>query len=53
MSMAAEHLARGSAVKDVCFKVGMTDPYHFSKLFKSVWGKSPRAYARQFIDWEG
>ena len=27
--------------------VGMQDPYHFSKQFKSIVGMSPSAYAKQ------
>jgi AraC-like DNA-binding protein len=45
MRLACESLARGSSVKEACEYVGMSDPYHFSKLFKKVMGQAPRAYS--------
>lgn len=34
-------------VNQVCFKVGIEDPYYFSRLFKQVMGCSPREYRRE------
>lgn len=31
-------------VNQVCFKIGIDDPYYFSRLFKQVMGCSPREY---------
>jgi len=38
-----EHLS----VKQVGMRVGMADPYHFSKQFKKIVGLSPSAYKKQ------
>ena len=32
------------SVKEIAFKVGFTDPSHFSKIFKKYVGTSPREY---------
>ena len=34
-------------VNQVCFKVGIDDPYYFSRLFTRLMGCSPQAYRRQ------
>ena len=31
-------------INQVCFKIGIDDPYYFSRLFKQVMGCSPREY---------
>ncbi|MDE5607526.1 MAG: AraC family transcriptional regulator [Muribaculaceae bacterium] len=31
-------------INNICHKVGIPDPYYFSRLFKSLVGKSPQAY---------
>lgn len=47
MNLAAEHLIEtGAAVKDVAARVGFADPYHFSRVFKSVHGVPPSALLR-------
>ena len=47
MSLAAAHLIeRGGLVKEAALRVGFTDPYHFSRCFKSVHGVAPRALLR-------
>lgn len=33
-------------VNQICFKIGIEDPYYFSRLFKQVMGYSPREYRR-------
>jgi AraC-like DNA-binding protein len=44
MNLAAEHLVEnGGLVKEAAQRVGFTDPYHFSRMFKSVHGVAPRA----------
>jgi AraC family transcriptional regulator len=44
MNIAAEFLIEsGGLVKQAAERVGFTDPYHFSRAFKSVHGVSPRA----------
>jgi len=44
MKLACQHLAYGTSVQESCFKVGMEDPYHFSRLFKKIMGKAPSYY---------
>lgn len=34
-------------INQVCYKVGIEDPYYFSRLFKSFTGLSPKIYRRQ------
>jgi AraC-like DNA-binding protein len=47
MNLAAEHLVeRGGLVKEAAQRVGFADPYHFSRVFKSVHGVAPRALLR-------
>lgn len=44
MNIAAEHLVEnGGLVKEAAERVGFSDPYHFSRAFKSVHGVAPRA----------
>ncbi|TNJ67653.1 AraC family transcriptional regulator [Paenibacillus hemerocallicola] len=31
-------------VKEVCFKLGFTDPYYFSRMFSKIMGQSPSKY---------
>ena len=33
-------------INQICYKVGIADPYYFSRLFTKVIGKSPREYRR-------
>lgn len=47
MNLAAEYLIEnGGLVKEVAERVGFTDPYHFSRVFKSVHGVAPRDLLR-------
>jgi AraC-like DNA-binding protein len=47
MNAAAERLAQpGTLVKQVAEEVGFTDPFHFSRVFKSVLGISPVEFRR-------
>jgi AraC-like DNA-binding protein len=47
MNLAAEHLVEnGGLVKEAAERVGFADPYHFSRVFKSVHGVAPRALLR-------
>ena len=39
-------LSKGQSVKEACFEIGMKDPFYFSRLFKSIMGKSPLRFAR-------
>jgi AraC family transcriptional regulator len=44
MNLAAEHLVEhGMLVKEAAQRVGFSDPYHFSRAFKTVHGVAPRA----------
>jgi AraC-like DNA-binding protein len=45
MRLACQALAQGLSVKQACVSIGMTDQYHFSKLFKKVMGQPPHVYA--------
>jgi AraC-like DNA-binding protein len=47
MTLAAEHLIEhGGLVKEAALRVGFSDPYHFSRCFKSVHGVAPRDLLR-------
>ena len=47
MNHAAELLNQpGALVKHVTHQVGFSDPFHFSRVFKSVFGLSPDAFRR-------
>jgi len=47
MNRAAEWLRQpGSLVKQVSDRAGFTDPFHFSRAFKTVFGLSPRSFCR-------
>lgn len=52
MQAACGLLADGCTVKEACFRCGMDDPYHFSRLFRSVLGKSPKNFARSVHSWK-
>lgn len=48
MNLAARDLLHsGGLVKEVAAQVGYADPYHFSRVFKSVHGVSPANFAKQ------
>ncbi|MFH0919763.1 MAG: AraC family transcriptional regulator [Fibrobacterota bacterium] len=44
MKFASKMLASGMTVTETCFRTGMDDPYHFSRLFKKLMGKPPSAF---------
>ena len=45
MKRALHHLQHTSMpVKEIAFRLGFTDPYHFSRAFKRVFDKSPAAF---------
>jgi AraC-like DNA-binding protein len=47
MNLAAERLQQsGALVKQVAEDVGFADPFHFSRVFASVFGLSPAAFRR-------
>ena len=47
MSLAAELLVRGDClVKEAARQIGMSDPYHFSRLFKETHHLAPTAFRR-------
>ena len=47
MNRAAEQLHQpATLIKQVAERVGFTDPFHFSRAFKSVFGLSPDAFRR-------
>ena len=47
MKKAAELLAEGEyTVSEVAYKVGMNDPFYFSKCFKAQFGVAPSAYSK-------
>jgi len=37
----------GSTISEIAARVGYEDPYYFSRLFKSVFGASPRTYSNR------
>ncbi|MDY5730799.1 MAG: AraC family transcriptional regulator [Eubacteriales bacterium] len=46
MERAKKLLRLGISVREAGVKIGMSDPYHFSKQFKRVVGMSPTAYLK-------
>lgn len=44
MKLACQHLAKGLTVQETCGRIGMEDPFHFSRLFKQIMGKAPANY---------
>ena len=44
-------LMQSSSMKlnQVCHKVGITDPYYFSRLFRQIMGMSPKQYKAKFL----
>ena len=47
MNLATEQLHEpGTLVKQVAEQAGFSDPFHFSRAFKSVFGLSPEAFRR-------
>ena len=47
MTLAAEDLVEnGGMIKEVAQRIGFSDPYHFSRCFKSVHGVAPRDLLR-------
>ena len=47
MNRAAERLQQpGTLVKQVAMETGFTDPFHFSRVFTSIFGLSPTAFSR-------
>ena len=48
MNLAADELQKpGALVKQVAERVGFSDPFHFSRAFKSVFGLSPDVFRRR------
>ncbi len=46
MDIAKELLIeRKSAIKEICYQVGYTDPNYFSRIFKKIVGISPKEYS--------
>ena len=49
MSLAAQELIHtGGLIKEVAERLGYADPYHFSRVFKSVHGISPARFIRNY-----
>jgi AraC-like DNA-binding protein len=47
MNHAAERILRGNlTIKEAAGEVGFDDAYHFSRVFKKVFGQAPRYFAR-------
>ena len=45
LNLAAELLKDATlTVAEVCYKVGISDPHYFTKLFKQRFGISPKRY---------
>ena len=50
MDIAKEMLMEGKeAIKEICYRVGYSDPNYFSRIFKKVVGVSPKEYASSAI----
>ena len=47
MGAAAQRLQQeGTLVKQVAYELGFSDPFHFSRAFKKVFGLSPAAFRK-------
>jgi AraC-like DNA-binding protein len=47
MNVATERLQDpGTLVKQVAAELGFSDPFHFSRVFKSVFGVAPETFRR-------
>jgi len=47
MNVAAQRLQKPEVlVKQVAYELGFTDPFHFSRAFKRVFGLSPAMFRR-------
>ncbi|MHC4521523.1 MAG: AraC family transcriptional regulator [Planctomycetota bacterium] len=47
MAVAAQRLQReGVLIKEVAYELGFSDPFHFSRAFKKVFGLSPAAFRK-------
>lgn len=47
MGVAAQRLQReGVLIKEVAYELGFSDPFHFSRAFKKVFGLSPAAFRK-------
>lgn len=44
VNLACRYLGQGASVKEAGFRVGIQDPYYFSRLFKRITGIAPREY---------
>ena len=45
MALAAERLQQpGTLVKEVAYELNFDDPFHFSRVFKKVFGISPQSF---------
>jgi AraC-like DNA-binding protein/REP element-mobilizing transposase RayT len=45
MASAAQRLQEpGTLVKEIAFDLGFDDPFHFSRMFKNIFGVSPRSF---------
>ena len=40
----------GMSIREVAFKVGIEDPFYFTRMFKKQYGMSPTDYAQQDKD---
>lgn len=47
MQFACHLLANGKTVKETCYEINMSDPSHFSKLFKKIIGMSPKKFVER------
>lgn len=46
IQLSCQYLLQGMTVQEVAAQIGMPDPYYYSRLFKSIIGQSPRAFAQ-------
>jgi len=47
MAFAAQRLAEPDIlVKEIAYKLGFDDPFHFSRVFKKVFSISPQSFKR-------
>jgi len=51
MNYACNQLALGLSSKEIAYQLGFHDPAHFSKLFKTQMGLSPKAFCKKIQDY--
>lgn len=49
LKAAAKRFEKGESITKVCYELGFSDPSHFSRRFRLLFGASPRDYRNKFM----